>query len=86
MQSFSITEWKELELQITQTIHHLRILDGKMSKFNTPPPPPQKNKINNIKSVLQIYRLHKLGRTDGRTGGEDPLLDLYFAKATHVIK
>ena len=35
--------------------------------------------------MLQIYRLHKLGRTGGRTGGEDPLLDLYFAKATHVI-
>ena len=44
MQSFSITEWKELELQITQTIHHLRILDGKMSKFNTPPPHPPKKK------------------------------------------
>ena len=35
MQSLNIKEWKLFELQITQTLHHLRIPDGKKSKFNT---------------------------------------------------
>ena len=46
------------------------------SKFNTPP--LLKKRVTD----LQITQT----RTDGRAGGEDPLLDLYFAKATHVIK
>ena len=36
MQSLNIKEWILLELQITQTRHPLSIVDGKMSKFNTP--------------------------------------------------
>ena len=36
IQNLNIKEWKLLELQITQTRHPLSILDGKMSKFNSP--------------------------------------------------
>ena len=33
MQSLNIKEWKLLELQITQTRHHLSILNGNFFKF-----------------------------------------------------
>ena len=35
IQSLNIKEWKLFELQIKQTWHTLRILNGKMFKFNT---------------------------------------------------
>ena len=42
MQSLIVTEWKLLELQISQTRNHLSISNEKMSKFKTPPPPHPK--------------------------------------------
>ena len=33
---FEYKGMKGVELQITQTRHHLSIMDGKMSKINTP--------------------------------------------------
>ena len=40
MQSLNIKEIILLELQITQTRHHLSILDGGVKEVLSPPPPP----------------------------------------------
>ena len=52
MQSLNIKEWKLLELQITQTRHHLSILQKNISKFKTP-----KNENKNHKMCTK-YKVH----------------------------
>ena len=41
----------------------------------------------NIKErkLLELLQMHLKSVADGRTDGVDPLLDLRFAKATHVL-